>query len=461
MARLRERLEARLLRWHRPHRDTALGRLMAGAFFVVRAVVRGFRGERIGLRAAALTYVTLFSLVPLMSVALGLLHALDPELLERRLREFIFSALAPGLREEGTALLEGFLRTAGSSTVGTLGFALLLLSSSSLLRQLDGSLNELWHVRRPRPLWVSAGLYALILLLGPVLAALSLLTTGALRDLLLGASTPLAPMGHLLIGAGRALLPLLALTALYKCAPNVTVRWGSALAGGALAAALWEALRRGYDHFAAGIFQYDPVYGALGALPLFLAWLYVSWLSLLSGARLAYAVEVASLRALGISEHLLHHPRARALVGTRVAQEATAAFLTGRAPPQPRELALRFQVTETLLGEALERMVDAGLVTLAWRSGVQPAQDPSTLTVEDVARATGVRSLERPTGLLEEPLEGEFAHLERFFLQADAASAEHLARLSWVDLAGLLEADLPSTTQAPTLGEPPMGRRNP
>jgi membrane protein len=344
--------------------------------------------------------------------------------------------------------------------VGTAGFLLLLVSSASLLRHLDASLNELWHVRRHRPLWVSAGLYALILLLGPVLAALSLLTSGLLHDGLLGAAAALAPLAHLLLSLGQALVPVGALSLLYKLAPNVPVRWGSALGGGLFAGLAWWLVRGVYAEFAERIFRYDPVYGSLGALPLFLAWLYVSWLALLSGARLAYALEVASQRALGHSVHLHHHPRARALVAAREAQAATQAFLTGTPPPRLRELALRLRVTEALLAEAVERMEEAGLVTLAWRRGVQPARAPSELTLDDIAHAVGTRSLERPAGSLEEPLDEEFARLESFFQQADHASAEHLARLSWVDLAGLADPALTTTVRAPAL--PAAGvERNP
>ncbi|MCI0572162.1 MAG: YihY family inner membrane protein [Myxococcaceae bacterium] len=456
-ARRRTRWEALLLRLYRPFHARPAGRFLSDTFFAARAVVRSYRGERLDVRAAALTSVTLFSLVPLVSVALGLLHALAPEELEQRLRGLISSLLAPGVRAEGAVLLDGFLRTAGSSAVGSLGFALLVLSSASLLRQLDAALNELWHVRRPRPLPVRLALYALILVLGPLLAALSLLTTGVLRDVLLMAP-PLAPVVQLPGSVGRAFLAVLALTGLYKLAPNASVRWSSALTGAVFAGLAWELVRHGYNHFATRIFQVDPIYGSLGALPLFLAWVYVSWLAVLSGARLAYAVEVASLRALGVSVHLLHHPRARALVAARVAQVTTLAFLSGAPPPRPRELALRFRVTEGLLEESVSRMEEAGLVTLTWRNGVQPARDPSALTLEDVARAVGVRGLERTPGPLEEPLDEEFSRMERYFLQADAASAEHLARLTWTDLAGLLDPAFPTTVRAPTLPARREGR---
>lgn len=442
--------EALLLRAWRPLEHTRTGGVLASSFFTGRAVLRGFRGERIALRAGALTYVTLFSLVPLTSVVLGLLHALDSTRLEEEVRGFVFALLAPGVREEGAALLFRFLKTAGSSTIGTVGFALLLLSSASLLRQVDASLNELWNVPHHRPWYVSGLVYLLVLLLGPVFAAISVVTTGALRALLLESAVVLGPLAMILLSLGRVSLPVVALTLLYKLAPNAPVRWRSAVAGGVFAGLSWELARRGYDAFALRIIRYDPIYGVLGAAPLFLFWLWLSWLAVLTGARLSYAVEVASQRALGISVELMHHPRARALVAARIAQAATTAFLAGEAPPRPVELARRYRVPTPLVLEAIGRMERAGLVTLAWRGGVQLARAPSELTLEDVLAAMGAFGLEPSASSLEEPLDAEFARLEAHLVQADAASAEHLRRLSWLDLAGLANPLLQTARNLPT-----------
>lgn len=445
--------ETFLLKAWSPFGDTRAGAMAASAFFSLRAVLRGFRGERISLRAGALVYLTLFSLVPLTSLAFGLLHQLDGGRMEAEVRQLVFSLLAPGVREEGAAFLFRFLETAGNRTVGLVGFVLLLVSSASLLRQVDASLNELWNVPSGRPLWISAAVYLLVLLVGPVLAALSIASTGVVRGFILELSDVLGPTTRLLISLGRLGIPIALLSLLYKLAPNAPVRWRSALVGGGMAGLAWEAARLGYDAFALRIIRYDPVYGMLGAAPLFLAWLWLSWFAVLAGARLAYAVELSSQRALGVSLHLQHHPRARALVAARIAQVATAAYLSGDTPPRPEELAHGLRVPIRLVLEVVRRLERAGLVTLGWRGCVQPAKAPGELTLEDVLVAIGAFGLERAEAGIEEPLDPLFARLEAHFQRADEASAEHLRRLSWLDLAGLGDPLLETSSATPIAGE--------
>lgn len=450
--------EELLLRAWRPFGDTPPGALAASSYFALRAVLRGFRGERISLRAGALVYLTLFSLVPLTSLAFGLLHQLDSGRMEAEVRQLVFSLLAPGVREEGAAFLFRFLETAGNRTVGVVGFALLLGSSASLLRQVDASLNELWHVPSSRPIWVSAAVYLLVLLVGPVLAALSIASTGVVRAFILELSDLLGPTTLLLISLGRLAIPIALLSLLYKLAPNAPVRWRSAVVGGVMAGLAWEAARLGYDAFALRIIRYDPVYGMLGAAPLFLAWLWLSWFAVLAGARLAYAVELSSQRALGVSLHLQHHPRARALVAARIAQVATAAYLGGESPPRPEDLAHGLRVPIRVVLDVVRRMERAGLVTLGWRGSLQLARAPGELTLEDVLIAIGAFGLERAEAGLEEPLDPLFARLEAHFQRADLASAEHLRRLSWLDLAGLGDPVLATSRSHPISQTPGASR---
>lgn len=435
--RWQHRWETLLLTFWRPLEHTRLGSFAATGYLELRAVARGYRGERIALRAGSLTYITLFSLIPITSLALGILHRLGDGRMEAAFRHVIFSLLAPGVRDEGAAFLSRFLEAVGSRAVGSVGLLLLLVSSGSLLRQLDASLNELWNVQRRRSILVTGVVYLLVLLVGPIFAAISIATTGVVRAFILELSGYLGTTVHLILGLGQLALPILVLTLLYKLAPNAPVRWRSALIGGAFAGLFWQVGRIGYDAFALRIIRYDPIYGMLGAAPLFLAWLWLSWLAVLSGARLSYAVELSRQRALGLSHTLRHHPRARALVAARIAQVATAAFLQGETPPRPTGLARALQVPTSLVMEVVRRLERAGLVVSGWRGTIQLARPPSALTLEDTMRAIGAFSLDRPDGAFEEPLPPDFARLERHFERADEASAAHLRLLTWLDLAGL------------------------
>lgn len=409
--------------------DTRAGRFGIDTVLAARAVLRGFRGEQLVSRAAALTYISIFSLVPLLTVALALLRLLHQDGFQRRLRGLIFEVLAPGVREESAAFLERFLAFGSTTAVSSVGFLALLLSAGSLLRHVDAALNELWGVRQKRPFALRLVVYALMLLFGPLLAAASLSGTGALRALLLGTHLPYAPQ---LLTLGTGVLSAAGLTLLYLWAPHAHVRVRSALAGGLVAGLAWSAARAAYVAFAAHSFRYNPLFASLGALPLFLVWLHLSWLLLLFGARLAYAVEHASFRAsLAVFGD---HPRARELLAACVAQEVTRAWVEGSPAPLPRELATQLRVPEALLGEVVEQLEEAGLLRRARRGGLAPGGAPEQLTLSDVWVAVhggGARAASSPrTAGCGSP----FEHLERLFLQADEAGARILQRTRWLDL---------------------------
>ncbi|MBF5044378.1 YihY family inner membrane protein [Aggregicoccus sp. 17bor-14] len=421
---------------------TRAGRFTVDTFVAARAVLRGFRGEQLGSRAAALTYISIFSLVPLLTVALALLHALHQGAFQRRLRGLIFEVLAPGVREESAAFLERFLSRGSTTAIGSVGFLALLVSAASLLRHVEAALNELWGVRQKRPFALRLAAYVAMLLFGPLLAAASLSGTGALRALVLDTRVSFAPQ---LLTLGTGVLSAAGLTLLYLWAPHAHVRLRSALAGGLVAGAAWTAAKAGYVAFAAHSFRYNPLYASLGALPLFLAWVHLSWLVILFGARLAYAVEHASFRdSLAVFGD---HPRARELVAARIAQEVTRAWLEGRPGPAPRELATQLRVPEALLAEVVVQLRAAGLLQPGRRGGLQPGRPVEQLTLSDVwvaVHGSGARAAPSPRTA---GCAGDFEALECLLLEADAAGIRVLERTGWLDLARAPSAGAP---EAPT-----------
>jgi membrane protein len=435
-------LRTKLLEWAQktwePVSQTSVGRFATDIYLAARALVRDFQGEDISLRAAALTYISVFSLVPLLTVGLALLRSLHQEGFERRMRSAIYLALAPGLQEESTAFLERFLTPANSIAIGSVGFAALLFSASSLLRNIDGAVNEVWGIRRQRPILIRALIYLGLLVLGPVFLAASFSGTGAVRALIVNAGYSIAPQIVLVTMAGLAVTGL---TLLYYWTPYAHVQVRSALAGGIVAGIGWVFAKVLYQSFAEQIFRYDKLWGSLSVLPLFLAWIHVSWLLVLSGARLSYAVEHASFRdslwAFG------NHPRALELVAARIATEATLAWVDGQPPPLPKQLALYLRVPESFVHDAIERMVDARLLELGRKGGVQPARDPSDLSLAEISSAIhGVTILGGPetwTGPRGAP---GFEYVETLFHTADAATADVLRRTKWIDLIAHLRPGL-------------------
>jgi membrane protein len=336
--------------------STPAQRVQSRARKAVAALHDCFRGEDLSIRAAALTYLTAFSLVPLLTVVLGLLAALHQQAFHDRVHGFIQDVLSPAMGTDSSAVLEHFVSIASSRAVRGIGFLTLAYSAGSLLHHLEFALNAVWDVRQRRPLLMRVGFYVGALLLGPVLLAVSLAGTEGLRQVLLGIHTPLAIALVRWVSVAAAAL---ALTLLYVLGPNARVDLRAALAGGIVAALGWELAKRGYAEFATRIFRYNAIYGSLGAIPLFLLWIYVSWIVVLFGARLAFALQ----RAVGYEtvRWFEHHPMGDALVALVVAVELGRAERAGLAPIGRQELMRRIELPDLLCSRGIDRLITAGL----------------------------------------------------------------------------------------------------
>lgn len=388
-----------------------------------KGLVHSFRGDSITLRAGNLTFITITSLLPLLAVVLSLLHTFGQSTFEPRVFSFVEEVLAPGHQAEGDSYVRQFLAAAGSRAAGGVSFVVLLVSAGLLLRHLDASLNEIWAVRRRRPILVSIGLYSGLLLLGPTVVGLSLTMSTRMRRLLTGLDLPYAAQ---LIALGSFAIAVVVMTVIYKLAPHAPVRWRSALSGGVVAGLSWETARHVYGGIARLFFSANPVYGSLGIAPLFLMWLYLSWCLLLFGARLSYAVEHASFR--GKYQDVMLHPRSRELIAARVAQAVARAALKKAPPPNSAAVAAEFGVPGQLVDEVIFQLRNAGLVEVGKKGELTPAKDPRTLTLADVSAAVGGTPTARPTEAR------HFGELEELFEQVDDSSRAQLSAVSWASL---------------------------
>jgi membrane protein len=433
------------VRTARAFQSHAAGRFVLDVRRVAFALARGFRGERIGLRASALTYITIFSLVPLLTVAIALVETVGAPAFRGGLREFMLEILAPGIREDSARVLGRFLDTAGSAAAGTVGFVFLLFSAGSLLRHLDHSLNEIWNIRKKRSLPLRLGTYLGVLLFAPLLLAAGIAGMGVLREHI-AAQTSVPPQ---LLAASGTVVAVIAFTLLYRVVPNAHVRMRSALAGGLVAGVGWDFGRHLYGEIATRAFRASPLWGSLGAVPLFLTWIYVGWLVLLFGARLSYAVQFAWF-ARGMPS-LVPYPRADALLAALIAGDLARRHELRARWPTVHTLADELLVTVESIEPVLDQMAQAGLIRVLPEGRVAPARSLDALTLADTARAVGgtdpfgVAGVSAPTGGIQSVLEGA----EREFLV-------RLGEVRWSDLpqldGGLSEGSPGSRAPAPPGG---------
>ena len=370
--------------------------------------------------------------MPLAVVGLVLLRELGEESFERRTEHLVLRLLSPGLAESTLATLRGILTDASARVAGGVGFVALVISAVPLIKMLDAALNEVWSVRENRPwavrilVWLAA-LIAIPLLLGTAVSANSLL-----RRFLHESGIPFR--GEIL-SVVAMLTAIGALTLLYVVTPNCRVRWVFACIGAAVAGILWTLLRAGYASFAAATFSYGVLYGSLGAIPLFLLWLYLSWFIVLAGARLAYALQNARFQS--VWPVLVSHPRGRELAAVRVVQHLTRAWLEQQRAPDRASLARDIELPEDVVQPILEALRDADLVHEGRHSGWSPARDPAQLTLGQLTAALWGTALGEAEGLDPSLPRQDLALIDTVLLAADADASRRLQSWSWVDLADL------------------------
>jgi membrane protein len=419
---------ARIAAWLSTRRG---GRFVLETVNAAAAVVHGFRGEKISLRASALTYISMLSLVPLLAVIFAIIHGMGQEGLRKAVHEFVFDNLAPGVREQIGGYLDEFIARASASAMGSLGGIFLLVSAVGLFHNIERSLDEIWGVTRPRTIIRRIIIYWCVLTMGPIALAVSTLATSFAQD----AMEPSLPQGVL------ALVPwatsVFALFFLYFAVPNAKVQIRAALAGSLVSATAWEIAKHIYAFFATHSFRYNAIYGSLGAIPLFLLWVYVSWLLVLFGARLAYALQYAITTA---NAPKVDDARCREVLCARVALEAVVAFLRGSTPPKAGTIAQSVGLDVSFVTEAIDSLKEGGLLAEVIDGGVVPGRSPEQIRLLDVAQAAqGTlfnHSPEPPSK------EATTRALTDLFDESDRQGREALSRIDLASLARPLVATL-------------------
>jgi membrane protein len=258
----------------------------------IRLLIHHFK-EDAGLQhVAALTYTTLLSLVPLMTVMLALFSVFPAsDHLIAEVEDFIFHNFVPAAGEAVRAHLHDFSQKAGK--LSGVGFIFLILVALLLMSNIDKAFNAIWHVRRKRSAVAKFTVYWAILSLGPILIAFSVGVTSYLVSMPLFSDVETVMLLRTrLLSLMPVIISTCAFTLLYALVPNRPVPLRHAIAGGVVAALLFELAKRGFALYVTAFPTYQTIYGALAAVPIFLIWIYLSWTVTLLGAEFAYCLGI-------------------------------------------------------------------------------------------------------------------------------------------------------------------------
>ncbi|NIO42131.1 MAG: YihY family inner membrane protein [Burkholderiales bacterium] len=250
----------------------------------VSLVYSRFREERCFQLCGSLTFTTLLALVPLVTIALMFMTAFPVfNALSAQLREFVLSNLVP---EAGSKVISVYVQqfSNNAARLTAAGISVLVISSIMLMLTIDRAFNTIWRVKRPRPLVQRVLIYWSLLTVGPLLMGGSLTLWSWLVRLSHHASGIIPVVAIETLKLVPLALTALAFGLLYRLVPNRQVSVIDAAIGGIFAAVFFEAMKYGFGQFITNFSSYKLVYGAFASVPIFLVWIYASWVVVIFAA---------------------------------------------------------------------------------------------------------------------------------------------------------------------------------
>jgi membrane protein len=389
-------------------------------FRALTLVAHGFRGEAITLRASALTYLTLLSLVPLLAVVYSVVDLFTGEAqIHDRLQSYVNSQLGIGAGAAIAGALTTFTTRATIQTLGAIGFLALIVSVLWMLWNIESAFNHIYGVKPPRGPVQRILKYWSFLTLGPILLSASIYVTLVISQLNHGhGQAGHSEAVHALTALSSVAITYAGLAVLYKVVPNAKVRLRSALLAAFSAGTAWEVAKFLFAWASARMVQLHKIYGSLAVLPVTLTWIYISWSIALVGCRLCYALDA--------SRKPEAHP---ALRGAAAREAFTARLLVAlvqlhrhaSGPLKPRWIAEDLGATPRMVREGLRALGALGLAAQTRKGGWLPSRDPSRITLAEM-RLAGRASLPYP------PRDADFIgqELARVFAQAEGAAESAL-----------------------------------
>jgi len=280
-------------------------------FSFLAYVGKRFILDQCTVRAAGLTFTTLLAIVPLLAISFAIFSAFPAfDQLQMTVQVYIFENFVPQVGDTVLKHIEGFTQQTGKLTA--VGIVFLAVTSIMLLLTISNAFDAIWHSQGERALISKLLVYWSVLTLAPLLlgASVSLSSYFFTIAQASGVERYTGPLAGLL-----GFLPLFfqfcGFAVLYMVMPNSPVRIRDALAGGLTAALLFEILKKLFGLYVTAFPTYETIYGALAVFPIFLVWMYISWLVVLLGAELTAAMPEWRMGERDVSATTFENPTLR------------------------------------------------------------------------------------------------------------------------------------------------------
>ena len=401
---------------------------------IILLAIRNFWNDQCMLRASALAFTTILSLVPFLALTFAVLKGFG---VQNRVEPLVMEQLSGGSQEVATRIID-YINNTNMGSLGVFGLLALVVTVITLLGNIEEALNVVWGVEETRSLQRKFSDYLSVVVVGPILIFTAVSMTSFLQSQSLVrwlvensyAGDVLLYLLHLI----PYMITWVALVFLYIFIPNTAVQIRPAILGGVLAGTCWQIAQWSYIHFQVGVAKYNAIYGTMAVLPIFMVWIYTSWLIVLFGAEIVHAVQNIKIFRRELRAPAINF-RLRELLALAVLQDVVTAFVTGTDNWTAKRLGDELELPERVLAELLDELVSGGLLltTTGEPPAYQPAREPDQIMLSDVL------NILRDFGGSWQPqrLTGNEERLQKIIAEVDAAAAGALAGMTLRDLAAI------------------------
>ncbi len=360
---------------------------------ILLLAIRGFNEDKCQLRASALTFYSLLSIVPVVALAFGVAKGFG---LEKLLEKQLLAKLEG--QEEVAERIIGFsqslLENTRGGAIAGVGIAVLFWTVIKVLGNIESSFNDIWGIKKARTLGRKLADYLSIMMICPILLITASSVTVLLSTQITVMVEKLSLLGYvadLIVGLLR-LLPYAVIwavfTFIYAFMPNTKVRLKSAIWAGVLAGTIYQVVQFAYITFQIGVSKYGAIYGSFAALPLFLVWLQLSWLIVLFGAEVSFAHQNVETYEFEPDCLRVSHSFKR-LVALMITSLCVKKFLQAEKPPTADTISHELEIPIRLARSLLFELTEARLLSEVYLSNsediaYQPASHIDELTIAAV-----------------------------------------------------------------------------
>lgn len=361
---------------------------------ILLLAIRRFYDDRCELRASALTFYTLLSVVPVVAMAFGVAKGFG---LEKALEAQLLAKL--GSQPEVADRILGFARTLLENTKGSaiagVGVVVLFWAIVKVLGNIESSFNDIWGIKKARQLGRKLTDYLSVMVIGPVLLIMASSVTVLLTTQITSMIERLSFLGDV-AGIMIFLLKLFPYTVIwvlftfmYVFMPNTKVQLKSGLWGGIVAGTVYQIAQFIYIKFQIGVSSYGAIYGSFAALPLFLVWLQLSWLIVLFGAEVSFARQNVAAYEFEADCSNLSHSFKR-MVALLITHYCVEAFLHAQKAPTAEEISQELEIPIRLVRATLFELTEARILSEVYANeraevAYQPGCPIDELTVTKIS----------------------------------------------------------------------------